>query len=187
MATAVELQPKTLAETLDDADSLYEIINSQRVEKPVSTVAVSIASLLVSHLNVFALPRKLGIALTEPLLRLIPGGDQRRPDVAFVAYERWPEAEVPEGDPWEVVPNLAVEVVSPSNTIQDMVDKIDEYIDAGVSLAWMILPKQRRVYVYESPLRLSVLPVEGELDGGDVLPGFRLKVVALFEPLTKPQ
>jgi Uma2 family endonuclease len=187
MATAVELLPKTLAETLDDDSSLYEIVKGQRVEKPVSVVAVSIASLLVSHLNVFALPRKLGIALSEPLLRLMPGGDQRRPDVAFVAYERWPEAEVPEGDPWEVVPNLAVEVVSPSNTIQDMVDKIDEYFEAGVSLVWLILPKQRRVYVYESPLQLSVLSAEGEFDGGDVLSGFRLKVAALFEPLTRPQ
>jgi Uma2 family endonuclease len=187
MATVVALQPKTLTETLDDTDSLYEIINSQRVEKPVSVVAVSIASVLAFYLNAFALPRKLGIALSEPLLRLVPGGDQRRPDVAFVAYERWPEAEVPEGNPWEVVPNLAVEVVSPSNTIQDMVDKIDEYFEAGVPLVWLILPKQRRVYVYESPLQLSVLPIDGEFEGGDVLSGFRLKVAALFEPLTRPQ
>src|SRR5262249_22456182 len=109
-------------------------------------------------------------------------GTKRRPNVAYVSYERWPrERQVPHGEAWEVVPNLAVEVVSPSNSAVEVLAKIREYFQAGVQRVWGIYPTEELVYVYDSPTHNRILARDGQLDGEDVLPGFRLPVAALFE------
>jgi Uma2 family endonuclease len=83
-------------------------------------------------------------------------------------------------NPWDVVPDLAVEVISPSDLVYDLIQKIAEYFEAGVRLVWVVYPPQRLVYVYESLTRARILTVADELEGGAVLPGFRLPVANLF-------
>ena len=77
-------------------------------------------------------------------------------------------------------PDLAVEVVSKSNSATDVKDKIEEYFRAGVRLVWLVYPTQKLIDVYESPTTVRVLRREDELTGGDVLPGFRLPLTELF-------
>jgi Uma2 family endonuclease len=189
------MPPATVEKTpvLPDAgpgpESLYEIVNGERREVPrMGTLAGTAASLLVYYLNGFAIPKKLGLAVSEVLFRLQPGQSSRRPDVAFVAYNRWPLTAPPLSDPpeFDFAPNLAVEIVSPRNTAEEIEDKIKEYSDAGVELVWVIFPRHRRIYVYESVSEARLLVQTDELDGGKVLPGFRLGVAALFDPLVKP-
>jgi Uma2 family endonuclease len=86
-----------------------------------------------------------------------------------------------------VVPNLAVEVVSPTNTADEVVEKIEEYFAAGVQLVWVIHPKRRRFEVYESPTAVRVLGPGDVLDGGTVLPGFRLPIDDLYAALRQPR
>jgi Uma2 family endonuclease len=177
------------APPLGDSDSLYEIVNGERREKPpMGALAGTVASFLVSYLNAFAFPQRLGFAISEVLFILRPDRPQRRPDIAFVSYTRWKTPPAPTEDPpaWDVVPNLAVEVVSPTNTAVEIEDKIQEYFDAGVELVWVIYPRHRRIYVYESPTQTRILLETDELDGGKVLPGFTLKIATLFEALVKP-
>src|SRR5207244_2037726 len=104
-------------------------------------------------------------------------------DVAFVSDERWPRARrVPDDAAWDVVPDLAIEVVSPSNIANEVVAKVGEYFRAGVQRVWVVYPKQPLVYVYESPTAaIRVLRVGDELDGAPLLPGFRLPLATLFE------
>ncbi|HUP00585.1 MAG TPA: Uma2 family endonuclease [Gemmatimonadota bacterium] len=79
-------------------------------------------------------------------------------------------------------PDLAVEIVSPSNTAADIQEKVLEYLAAGSRLVWVVHPRSRSVTVYRSREEIRVL-VEGEsLEGDDVLPGFRLGVSELLEP-----
>ena len=111
---------------------------------------------------------------------------ERRPDFAFVAYDRWRERVLQESAAWELVPNLAVEVISPSNLAEDLIEKIDEYFHVGVQLVWVIYPRLHRVYVYESPTRIQVLQEADPIDGGSVLPGFQLALAELFAVLTRP-
>jgi len=174
-----------------DGDVLYEVVNGEiRELPPMSTLSGLVASVLAQHLGTFASQHKLGLVVVEMLFRLTTDGQrQRRPDVAFVAYDRLPDPIFSTDDPpaWDVVPNLAVEVISPSNTAVEIVEKIQEYLDAGVQLVWVIYPGQRRVHVYEPPATSRVLLERDELDGGIVLPGFRLGVAALFEALAKPK
>lgn len=186
MAQATVSEPVVALTSLPDGDdSLYEVVNGQRVEKPfMSVYGTQIAFLLAWHLQVFAVAHKLGRVVVETIfgLPLARGLQQRRPDAAFVSYERWAKNRpLPHTDPWSVVPNLAIEALSKSNPAEDIVHKIQEYFEAGVQLVWVVYPVQRLVYVYESPTRIRVLTQTQELDGGAVLPGFTLPIAALFE------
>jgi Uma2 family endonuclease len=165
-------------------DVLYEVVNGQRVElPPMGAFQTGIASVLVAYLWHFGHEHKLGRAVAEMLFLLDARSDlQRRPDVAFVSYRRWPQSRrIPDVAAWEVVPELAVEVISRTNTADEVVAKVREYFQAGVHLVWVVYPTEEQVYVYTSRSDIRVLTREQELDGGGVLPGFRLAVAALFE------
>ena len=85
-----------------------------------------------------------------------------------------------------MVPNLAAEVVSPSDTVDELQRKIYEYFRAGVELVWIVFPRRAKIYVYESLTRIRVLTTNDILDGGAVIPGFRLALVELFMETTHP-
>jgi Uma2 family endonuclease len=166
-----------------DAGKFYEVVNGQRVEvSPMGAWAGLIASELLALISSFAKPRNVGFAMVEVLFQMRPGRPQRRPDLAFVARDRWPLSAMPTEDPpaLEVVPNLAVEVVSPTNTAVEVFGKVQEYFEAGVQLVWVVYPLQRSIQVFESPNQSRVLREGDELDGGAVLPGFRLRLSQLF-------
>lgn len=170
---------------------LYEVVNGERVEVlPMGALAGSLATILASYLNHWARPKKFGWAVSEVLFNFGPGRNERRPDVAFVSQERCSAlVSFPPPDPssWSVVPNLAVEVISPSNTVVEMEEKILEYFDAGVQRVWVFHPRSQRLYVYESPTQSTILTKSDELEGGKVLPGFRLMLKDLFDDLPPVQ
>lgn len=107
----------------------------------------------------------------------------RRPDVAFVSRERWPtDRPVPRTAAWDVVPDIAIEVISPTNLSIDDIKKIDEYFRAGSRAVWVLYPgpEVAKIYVYASPTAVTILGLDDVLEGGAVLPGFRLPVRELF-------
>jgi Uma2 family endonuclease len=164
-------------------DGLYELVDGEIREKNVGAQQIEIAFILAYALASFAKPLRLGRALTEMVFRLDPGRNlQRRPDAAFVSDARWPfRKRVPDVPVWDMVPDLAIEVVSPSNTADEVEDKKIEYFHAGVGQVWVVYPKQRLVYVYKSMKDISMFSGDQELEGGDLLPGFRLPLSVLFD------
>jgi Uma2 family endonuclease len=169
--------------TLSEPDELYEIVNGQVVEKPaMSAFEVWVAGRLMEGLYQFVPRAKLGQVVSEMLFVLDAArGLNRRPDIAFVSRERWPlDKPVPRTNAWDVVPDLAVEIVSPTNTADDAVVKTTEYFRSGTKLVWLVYTSLRQVYVYDSPTRVRILQDGDELDGGEVLAGFRLPLAALF-------
>jgi Uma2 family endonuclease len=184
MSLAADIPIRSIRPSAVDADSLYEIVNGIRVEKPpMGTFEVMIAAILDQNLGGFVRANRLGRVVPEMLFRINPTGTpQRRPDVAFVSYERWPrESKVDSSNGWEVIPELAIEVISPSNTAGEVVEKVLEYFQFGVVRVWVVYPNVRQVYVYESPSKLMVLNLGGDLEGDALLPGFRLSLTELFE------
>lgn len=172
-----------------ESDVLYEVINGERKEVPrMGVLAATIATLLASHLNIFAWPRKLGFAVVEGMFSLGPNRSQRRPDLAFIVYAQMSTSLAGSTDPavWEVVPNLAVEVVSPNNGASEMETKLLDYFTAGVQVVWVVYPLLRRIYAYQSPNQVQILTESDELDGGVAVPGFRLRIADLFALLEKP-
>ena len=103
----------------------------------------------------------------------------RAPDVAFVARTRIPATGIPTSY-WPFAPDLAVEVVSPSDRLSDVHTKLADYFSAGTRLVWVVEPETRVVYAYRSLHDVQVIGEDDELDGGDVLPGFRCALSRLF-------
>jgi Uma2 family endonuclease len=169
--------------TTVEGDGLFEIVEGQVVEKkPMGVYEYVVASFLHIHLGSFARAQTCGRAVSETLFDFGPGLPQRRPDVAYVSYERWPrQRRVPRTQAWAVVPDLAVEVISPSNTFGEVLGKVQEYFQAGVQVVWVVAPAQQQVYVYQSPSRIQVVTLQEALTGKPFLPGFRLALVELFD------
>jgi Uma2 family endonuclease len=107
------------------------------------------------------------------------GQTLRGPDVAFISKEHIP----PEGLPdewWEGAPDLAVEIVSRSQTAHDLALKALEYLQAGTKMVWVVDPESKTVAVYTPPDHIRVLRENETLDGGEVLPNFQIRVGELF-------
>jgi Uma2 family endonuclease len=173
---------------VDDVER-YEVIDGIRVERePMGAFETVLASWLCFLLNSFAVGKKLGVAVNETLFVLNASRNlQRRPDVAFVSYARWPAAVVARESAWNVVPDLAVEIISPTNLAEEIDSKITDYFQSGVRLVWVFYPDAGRIYIYQSPTQVSILERTNTLDGGEVLPGLRLPIVQLYEAVTRPE
>ena len=159
---------------------LYELADGVLVEKTVGIYESILASRLIYFLNAFVLKLDLGVVTAPDGMMRLAAGLVRIPDVSFISWDQLPGRRVPRVPIADLAPDLAVEVVSPSNTAREMECKLQEYLAAGVRLVWYVLPEPQEVHVYTAE-RHDVLTIEQELSGGDVLPGFVLPLRQLFE------
>jgi Uma2 family endonuclease len=159
-------------------DRLYELVNGTLVEKPMgrreSLLAIWLGYQLMKYLetkNLGELSGEGGSMRLRP--RLI-----RIPDLAFVLWENAPSEDEPPIP--DLAPDLAVEVISPSNTSKEMELKRKEYFKAGTTLVWQVYPDRKEVEVYTSPTHFRTLALDDTLEGGTLLPGFKLPLADLF-------
>ena len=126
-------------------DMLYEVVDGQITEKTVGVREAEIATMLIGFLGPFVRERRLGKIFAMTIFRIDVHKDlQRRPDVAFVSHTKWPfNRRVPDVPVWDMVPDLAVEVLGPIDLAVRSPRKIDEYFKAGVSRVWVIYPEPR--------------------------------------------
>ena len=103
----------------------------------------------------------------------------RAPDIAFVSMERIQATGRIQGYRGGA-PDLAVEVLSPGNTKREMADKVKDYFAAGARLVWIVNPKPKTVSVYRSPSDIIMLTEKDTLEGGEVVPGFKIPVAEIF-------
>ena len=155
---------------------LCELVDGVLVEKPMATYESVLATILSTLLWNFLDAHDLGVIAGEAGLLRLGQGLVRAPDVSFISWDQFPDRELPADAIFSAAPDLAVEILSPSNTEGEMDRKLREYFAAGTRLVWMMDPEAVTVSVYTSPEEWSVCTVDGELDGGDVLPGFRVSV-----------
>jgi Uma2 family endonuclease len=163
----------------------YEIVNGELIDMGSSGALHGyICSLVLSSLMMYISSKKLGIVFDSSTAFKMKNGNRRSPDVSFFAKVRFQNlTELPVGF-LDGAPDLAVEVLSPGNTVEEIHDKLVEYFENGTGLAWVIHPLEHYVLVYRSahePDRL--LKTIDFLDGEEVIPGFRLPVADLFQPL----
>jgi Uma2 family endonuclease len=158
-------------------------VGGKLVEKILGARELEIATILVGFVAPFVRDHRLGRVLGEMIFRIDQVNDlQRRPDVSFVCHALWPfHRKVPDVAVWNMVPGIAIAIVSPSNTADHAQEKIHEYFAAGVRRVWVVSPRQREVFVYAPSTEIQVLQLGQDLDGGDLIPGFRLPLAALFE------
>lgn len=170
----------------DHEDRLCELVDGILVEKTVGIEESILAIYIATLLNNSVLPLGLGLVAGADGTIQLDIDLVRIPDVSFFSWDRLPGGGMPEEAIPLLVPDLAVEVISKSNTRKEMDDKLREYFEKGVRLVWYVRPRLRVVDVYTSPDRFTRLTASMQLDGGDVLPGFAVRVGDLFELPKRP-
>ncbi|MBI4441802.1 MAG: Uma2 family endonuclease [Acidobacteria bacterium] len=180
MSTKTLLTSEDLWKRVADG-SRYELSEGELLPMtPVGMEHGAIVGAILELLRKYVRKENLGLVGTEIGFRLARDPDTvRAPDVAFVAKHRLPKEGVPKKFA-EFAPDLAVEVLSPEDTASEVLRKIEEYLAAGVALAWVVDPATRTVTVYRSLRDIQILSADQELDGGTVLPGFRARVAEIF-------
>ena len=168
----------------------YEVVNGVIVElQPMSGFSSEVANRIRDHLTVYALSRKTGRTRSDMQFLIPLPEDPKRayePDAAFISFDRWPENRPMRytGNPVDVVPELVLEVASPSDKAEAVLEKAHAYLRAGAMLVWVVFPRLRQVYAYTHPGTPPRIFTDGEtLDAADVLPGFAVPMTGLFPPL----
>jgi Uma2 family endonuclease len=175
-----EVTPEELLD-MEDAVS-YELVDGRLVERNVSTLSSLVEGLVLAKVQSHAHARKLGPVWPGTLgFQCFPDHPKkvRKPDVSFVKAERM-TADLFQTGNLPIAPDLTVEVISPGDSAHEVAAKIEEYLDAGVSLIWIIEPELRIVDIYRANGINSRLRETDELLGEEVLPGFRCLVADLF-------
>lgn len=164
-----------------EEDRICELIDGVLVEKAVSDKTAILAAELITFLNNFVRPRRIGWVIAPDGYVWLFGKLLRAPDVAFARRDQRPEEKaLDEGYP-DVAPALAVEIFSPSNTKAELERKRAEFFAAGTELFWIVYPERREIVVSTGLEEHRTLGPDDTLDGGTVLPGFTLRVAELFE------
>ncbi|MBI1902596.1 MAG: Uma2 family endonuclease [Planctomycetia bacterium] len=167
-------------EMADHHDRLCELVDGTLVEKAMGHYESLVTILLAADLVAFVRKRKLGkIYGADAAMRILPH-QVRMPDISFFSWKRWPKQKLPRRPIPAIVPDLAVEVISETNTRAEIRRKLREYFQAGVRLVWSIDPGTRTARAYTSASKGKEIADDGVLDGGAVLPGFRLSLKKLF-------
>lgn len=134
---------------------------------------------LAGRLQAYMVERGLGHTFDSSTGFRLPGGNVRSPDVSVVVCGRFPHERPPDDFP-DLAPDLAVEVVSPGDTPRQVLDKVGEYLQAGVRLVWIIDPKRQGAAAFRSLTDVRELRLGDSLDGEDVVPGFSAKLADLL-------
>lgn len=190
LALAADFQQSIAFDNGPD-DRLFEIVDGRRVEKEkMSALANLLATQLLVSLSPAVNNGQLGRLVTESVFYLRKDGRlQRRPDVAFVSADRWPlDKPVPYLGDWPVAPNLAIEVNSPNNRMDEVIAKIRHYFAAGVQEVWVALIPDRSVLVYTSPTIVRTVQAD-EILATPLIPGWSIRVgdwIPEIDPLEMP-
>jgi Uma2 family endonuclease len=159
---------------------LCELVDGTLVEKAVGFFEDRLGGVLLYFIETYLEEHDFGFCVgAQALMRIVPGR-VRLPDVSFISWGKVPNHEVPTAPIAKLAPDLAVEVLSKSNTRREMKAKREEYFKGGTRLVWEIDPKKQSARVYTSPKQFQEIGPDGALDGGDVLPGFILPLKRLF-------
>lgn len=161
---------------------LFEFIDGEMVEKMPSYEPSRIALVVAFYLQLYLRQHPIGTVTGADGGYIMPNGDVLIPDVAFISHARRgakPAREVP------VPPDLAIEVMSPTDSLLKLRRKAEKYVALGTALVWLVLPADHSVEVYAAGQPVASVGLEGTLSGAPVLPDFTLPVAELFsEPPT---
>ena len=167
---------------MPDDGFCYELVKGELIRMPPPGFEHGVRTIkLTTPLDNHVSAHRLGVVCAaEAGFQLAQNPDTvRAPDIAFVRRERIEKAGEVKGY-WVGAPDLAVEVTSPGDTIREVEDKVAQWLEAGARMVWVVSSKLRTVTVYRSLTDIVVLTEKDTLDGGDVVPGFQIRVAEIF-------
>ena len=163
----------------------YELLDGQLVERNMGAESSLLAEELRRLLGNYVRPRMLGRIFGPDCGFQVFQSDPERvrfTDGAFIAQGRLPNDKAPKGH-CRTVPDIAIEAVSPNDTASEVAEKVEEWLSAGVRLVWVIYPDVHQVLVHRGDGSATKLHPNDELAGEDVLPGFKCRVMEIFQVL----
>jgi len=160
----------------ENSERLFELIGGEIVEVPSNPYSSKLGMRFGRHIGNFVDENDLGHVTGEQGGYMV-SGERYAPDVGFISKQRQPE--LPRKGYNPLAPDLAVEVVSPTDREDRLSIKIANYLAAG-TVVWVARPEYKEVEVYVPGQPVKIVDMNGELDGGSVLPGFRLAVKDIF-------
>lgn len=174
--TAEEFE--AIAALSENVDRRLELVDGEIIEVVSNAYASKIAALILGALVFYLKGNPIGhVTGADGGYRV--GNDDYIPDVGYISKARLPDyphdvAYLP------LAPDLAVEVVSPSDSLKKVMDKVANYLAAQV-VVWVVYPADQEIKVYAPGKQVKTRGVDDVLEGGDVLPGFTLAVRDIFE------
>jgi Uma2 family endonuclease len=187
----VRFEPKPGSATIDDLlqlnnlGGMFELVDATLVEKAMGWRESLIAMVIGRLLSDYVVSKNLGLVSGPDGFMRILKTLVRGPDVAFVSWDRLPEGKVPDSPVPEIVPDLAIEVLSEGNTRAEMSRKRREYFHAGVRQVWMVDLNERTVAVYSDITRYELFDEDDVIHGGDFLPGLEIPLSQVFSELDR--
>jgi Uma2 family endonuclease len=189
-AHRIHLEPAPGTATEDDVihllhhqNRICELIDGTLVEKPMGTRESFLAATIIRILGAYVYDKNLGlVSAPDGPFRMLQG-NIRYPDVSFVPWSALPDGELPEEAIWSVVPTLAVEVLSESNTHAEMVQKWGELSELGTKVLWLIDPATSTAEIWRPGEEPVLIGLADKLDAAPALPGFLLPLADIFDSL----
>ena len=165
-------------------EGLFELVNGKLVEKQMSSLASRTAIIVGARLTRFIeSSRSAGLLFSEQTFQCFPRSPEmvRRPDIAYVVPER--AADVPDEDHFHFPPNIAIEVISPGNRMNEFEEKLADYRSAGIKLVWEVNPTFRFIRIHRLDGSTTRLSESESITGEEVLTGFSMGVKELLPPV----
>jgi Uma2 family endonuclease len=166
-----------------DVPDGYELVDGRLVEMPMGAESSRVAGKLYYKLEAYCEANPVGTPLPGDIgFRCFPHRPRllRKPDGSFIRRDRLPDNRVSAGD-LTIAPDLAIESVSPNDLAEAVMEKVNDYLTAGVQLVWVLYPVSRRAVVFAPTGVAQWINESGELDGRDVVPGFRCRLADVLQ------
>jgi Uma2 family endonuclease len=136
---------------------------------------------LTAHLGNWTESRKTGVAFDSSAGFTLPNGAKRSPDASWILRERWDSLSEDEQEDFApLCPDFVVELRSPKDRLRTLQSKMEEYVQSGAKLGWLIDPKSRCAFVYRSGQAVERIENPKALSGEAVLPGFTFPVSEIW-------
>lgn len=181
MATMSIKGPATLQDLLNTPRDgrKYELVDGEILVSPAGMRHSEVGGAIFGLIWEFLQGNPIGKVYTSDVGIAFPNGNVRSPDVTYVSLAKLPGGVSPETF-GEVIPDLAVEVLSPSDSLRELGRKIGEFLDNGVPLVWLVDPARQTVTVYRSLTETQQLDVDDTITAEPILPGFSVPVRRFF-------
>jgi Uma2 family endonuclease len=149
---------------------------------PVGGVSGNREADLITDLNLWNRQTRSGKVFSSSTIFRLPNGGDRSPDAAWVKLERWQALSEEDREKFPpICPDFVIELRSRTDALKALQEKMQEYLNSGLHLGWLINPQDREVEIYRQNQNVEILQFPVSLSGEDILPGFVLKLPFEFE------